>query len=1182
MKRFLASLLSVFLAGCLSAQIYIPPNQIKPVTSGTVLGRSTAGSGGAEVLTFGGTTGEVTATFGSGLLTLSLPTALTFTGKTITGGTFVGGTFPAASTLTFGTHLTGTSYNGSAPVTIATDAASANTASTLVARDGSGNFSAGTITAGDVNVSAGITALTANLGSTLISQLAISTPLPSTSGGTGNGFTKFSGPTTSEKTFTLPNLSATLLYSGGPLGTPSSGTATNLTGTAAGLTAGNVTTNANLTGPVTSVGNATTITPVVTAGSVGSSMAIPVVTYNVAGQVTGTTTAAVVAPAGTLTGTTLASNVVSAPGLANVVQAEYFGADPTGAADSTAALKTAETYFAAIGGGTLVFKAGGSYKLSRYSVSDNGPSIRLVAGVNYEGNGAALLQTANAGFIGNVPDQTVRATITGNVAVGDVQLTVDTTAALIVGDTIGVRLGNNAYDAAETSLWFFSSVVSIDSGTTLHIDQGAPQAMVVGSTASANRAIVRFRAADNPVYQNQYIRNFKFVQSGAGNVEQGLSLVCTRNVTVENIYAENPGAGAVLMAYSFNNRVSNVFVSQSIQQSSQASKGRALNVWNSVDCTFRNIKADAFQGVAIFVESYCKNLLFDGVVVTNNWLAFAGTARGTTDIFTVGQQSSSHFNNLVVNGAGSGQTLFGNGGTPGTATFSNVTLNTTEKIKGSFNLEGFSGGYLSVPLDGYTLLYSQLKRVTQTIRLSTGMTDNTPTVKPPTGYLLGAWYWINDATGVLGDSIIGSGTVTFTPSTASQRVAILGGDYGTDYPLNAPGTREFHLYTGTVNAGTNLSVEWLYIPYTVDDRQNAPVFTAAAAESMAGTTLPSNVTGSSLTSVGTIATGTWNGTTIGGAYGGTGTAFAAFAGPSSTVKTYTLPNATATILTDNAAVTVAQGGTGTATGSITGTGALTFTAGGTNTDLNLIPNGTGKISQSRSLASGNNVRVFNQNTSSAGFTDILNQNDASKYIRVITGGSATASTFFGVTTANSAGIVADAANLFIGTVTTAPVVFGYNNAEVFRYTNAGISTGAQVTSTLATGTAPLVVASTTRVANLNVATAGTADAVSSGASITSPVVATGVSNNGSGFKHGRVTTGSISAGSTALVTLTWGTTFADTNYTVSAEVEDSTTSSLSLSVVHVESKTAGAVAVRVLNNSVGSLTGTLDVIAVHD
>jgi hypothetical protein len=54
----------------------------------------------------------------------------------------------------------------------------------------------------------------------------------------------------------------TYLVNGGALGTPSSGVATNLTGTAAGLTAGNatlaaaVTTNANLTGHVTSSGNA--------------------------------------------------------------------------------------------------------------------------------------------------------------------------------------------------------------------------------------------------------------------------------------------------------------------------------------------------------------------------------------------------------------------------------------------------------------------------------------------------------------------------------------------------------------------------------------------------------------------------------------------------------------------------------------------------------------------------------------------------------------------------------------------------------------------------------------------------------------------------------------------------------------------------------------------------------------
>ena len=52
---------------------------------------------------------------------------------------------------------------------------------------------------------------------------------------------------------------AVVLFNGA-LGTPTSGTMTNVSGTASSLTAGNVTTNANLTGDITSVGNATTLT----------------------------------------------------------------------------------------------------------------------------------------------------------------------------------------------------------------------------------------------------------------------------------------------------------------------------------------------------------------------------------------------------------------------------------------------------------------------------------------------------------------------------------------------------------------------------------------------------------------------------------------------------------------------------------------------------------------------------------------------------------------------------------------------------------------------------------------------------------------------------------------------------------------------------------------------------------
>ncbi len=67
-------------------------------------------------------------------------------GDVTTLATFIGA---LSKTLTFGTHLAagGSSFNNAADVTISTDATALNTASTIVARDGSGNFAAGTITA---------------------------------------------------------------------------------------------------------------------------------------------------------------------------------------------------------------------------------------------------------------------------------------------------------------------------------------------------------------------------------------------------------------------------------------------------------------------------------------------------------------------------------------------------------------------------------------------------------------------------------------------------------------------------------------------------------------------------------------------------------------------------------------------------------------------------------------------------------------------------------------------------------------------------------------------------------------------------------------------------------------------------------------------------------------------------
>jgi hypothetical protein len=91
----------------------------------------------------------------------------------------------------------------------------------------------------------------------------------------------------------------------------------------------------------------------------------------------------------------------------------------------------------------------------------------------------------------------------------------------------------------------------------------------------------------------------------------------------------------------------------------------------------------------------------------------------------------------------------------------------------------------------------------------------------------------------------------------------------------------------------------------------------------------------------------------------------------------------------------------------------------------------------------------------------------------------------------------------------------------------------------------------------------------------------GVASDAAGFKHKRVAA-TVAASSNALVTVTWPTAFADTNYTVTCSVVDPTASTSSAAVVHIESISASSVTVRINNTSTSAYTGTVHIIAVHD
>lgn len=136
-------------------------------------------------------------------------------------------------------------------------------------------------------------------------------------------------------------------------------------------------------------------------------------------------------------------------------------------------------------------------------------------------------------------------------------------------------------------------------------------------------------------------------------------------------------------------------------------------------------------------------------------------------------------------------------------------------------------------------------------------------------------------------------TTTVTGVLKGNGTAISAATAGTDYSAGTSG-----LGTGVLKSTTGTGA------LTIAVAGDFPTLNQNTTGSAATLTTPRAIYGNNFDGSASLTQ------IVASTFGGTGNGFTKFSGAASTEKTYTLPNANATILTDNAAVTAAQGGTG--------------------------------------------------------------------------------------------------------------------------------------------------------------------------------------------------------------------------------------------------------------------------------
>ena len=442
------------------------------------------------------------------------------------------------------------------------------------------------------------------------------------------------------------------------LGTPTALVGTNITGTAAGLTAGNVTTNANLTGDVTSVGNATSIAAgVIVDADINASAGIvdtKLATISTAGKVSNSAT--------TATSANTASAIVARDGsgnfTANTITANLTGnvsgssGSTTGNAATATALQTA----------------------------------RAINGVNFDGT-AAITVTAAAGTLSG---NTLAAGVTASslTSLGTIANLTATAGTVATTPTASTDIANKLY--VDTVAQGLDAKASCVAATTADITLSGAQTIDGVSVVAGNRVLVKNQSLsqNNGIYlcaAGSWTRTtdantwdaltsaFTFIEQGTANGDCGF--VCTANAggtlgTTALPWSQFSGAGTFTAGTGLTLTGSVFSLTSPV---AVANGGTGLTSLGSGVATFLGTPSSANLAAAVTDETGSGALVFatSPTLVTPNLGAASATSIAASGTVTG--------SNLSGTNTGDQTTITGNAG-------SATILQTARNINGvSFN-----------------------------------------------------------------------------------------------------------------------------------------------------------------------------------------------------------------------------------------------------------------------------------------------------------------------------------------------------------------------------------------------------------------------------------------------------------------------------------------------------------------